>query len=50
MKRLELKGKKFDVFNSATDLEIDTFWEELLSIDPALRYYKSFHEEVAFFK
>ncbi len=33
MVRLELKGKKFQIFESATDREIEWFFEVLLKID-----------------
>jgi len=33
---LELKGKKFHVFNSATENEISDFWESLNFIDPSI--------------
>lgn len=36
LRRLQLKGKKFDLFNSATEMEIDSFWEVLLSIGATL--------------
>ena len=31
IKRLQLKGEKFQIFHSATDSEINSFWEILLS-------------------
>ena len=34
--RLELKGKKFNIFQSATQQEIEDFWEILLTIDSSL--------------
>ena len=34
--RLELKGKKFQVFQSASDAEMDSFFEGLLKVDPLL--------------
>ena len=34
--RLELKGKKFNIFQSATQQEIEDFWEILLTIDSFL--------------
>jgi hypothetical protein len=36
LKRLQLHGHNFEVFQSATDSEIDAIWEILLSIDDAL--------------
>ena len=36
MLRLELKGEKFRVFESATEREIEDFWEILLTIDALL--------------
>ena len=36
LKRLELKGKKFEIFNSASDEEISELWDCLLTIDQSL--------------
>ena len=36
LKRLQLKGKNFEMFNSASQSEIDAFWEVLLLIDSSL--------------
>ena len=36
VERLELKGKKFEVFSSATDDEIQYFWEVLQTVEPSL--------------
>ena len=36
MKRLELKGQAFEVFDAATDDEIESFWEILLVIESSL--------------
>lgn len=37
MRRLELKGEKFELFESATEQEIEAFWEVLLSVDDWLQ-------------
>ena len=36
LKRLQLHGRKFEVFQSASESEIDDFWEILLLIDASL--------------
>lgn len=36
LKRLQLHGKSFEVFQSATESEGDAFWELLLSIDSSI--------------
>ena len=36
IKRLQLKGEKFQIFHSATDSEINSFWEILLNIESNL--------------
>jgi hypothetical protein len=35
-KRLELKGKSFEIFESATSQEIEEFWNILLSVDASI--------------
>ena len=35
--RLELKGKKFSSFCSATEAEIESMWEEILIVDSSLK-------------
>ena len=37
MRRLELKGERFEVFESASEQEIEAFWEVLLSVDDCLQ-------------
>lgn len=36
VKRLQLHGRNFEIFESASESEIDSFWELLLSIDSSL--------------
>ena len=37
VKRLELKGQKFDIFRSASNEEISEFWQTLLLIEKSLK-------------